>query len=334
MKAISYENYGSPDVLQLKELEKPIPKDVEVLIRVQAAEATKADVEMRSFKFAVKWFWLPLRIVFGIRKPKRQILGGYFSGIVESIGKDVTQFSTGDQIFGAAGLRLGAYGEYVALPASYAIVAKPANMSFTEAAAVPLGGFNALHFLQLAKIQPGDKVLINGAGGSIGTHGIQIAKSMGAEVTVVDSTIKEDMLRRMGANHFIDYTKENFAAMGRKYDVIFDMVAGSSYAACIKILNSNGCYLSGNPRLSVMIRSVFTTRFTSKTARFAFAGETKADLLTLKEMIEDGRIKSIVDRVYPMDQATDAHIRVETEQRLGAVVIEIGERLFDDPKLR
>jgi NADPH:quinone reductase-like Zn-dependent oxidoreductase len=331
MKAITYANYGSPDVLQLKELEKPVPKDDEVLIRVQAAEATKADVEMRSFRFSVMWFWLPLRIVFGVRKPKRQILGGYFSGNVESFGRDVTQFSTGDEVFGAAALRLGAYGEYLALPASYAIVDKPTNMSFAEAAAVPLGGLNALHFMRLAEVRPGDKVLVNGAGGSIGAHGVQIAKSMGAEVTAVDTTIKESMLRRMGADHFIDYTKENFAAMGRTYDVIFDMVAGSSYTACIKTLSPNGRYLSGNPRLSVMIRSVFTTRFTNKTARFAFAGETKADLLILKEMIEDGRINSIVDRVYPMEQAADAHSRVETEQRLGAVVIAIGERSVDLP---
>ena len=326
MKAITYENYGPPDVLKLKELDKPVPKDDEILIRVQAAEATKADVEMRSFKFAVKWFWLPLRIAFGVRKPKRQILGGYFSGEVESLGKDVTEFSAGDPVFGAAGLRLGAYGEYVALPESYAIVAKPANMSFAEAAAVPLGGLNALHFMRLAGIRPGDKVLINGAGGSIGAHGVQIAKSMGAQVTAVDSAIKESMLMRMGAKHFIDYTKENFAEKGQTYDVIFDMVAGSSYPACIKILNPNGRYLSGNPRLSVMIRSVLTTRFTNKTARFAFADETKADLLTLKEMIEAGTINSIVDRTYPMNQAADAHRRVETEQRVGAVVIAIGER--------
>ena len=329
MKAITYTNYGSPEVLQLKEVEKPVAKDDEVLIRVQAAEATKADVEMRSFKFAVKWFWLPLRIAFGLRKPKRQILGGYFSGEVESLGKDVTQFSVGDEVFGAAALRLGAYGEYVALPASYAIVAKPTNMSFAEAAAVPLGGLNALHFMRLAEIQPGDTVLINGAGGSIGAHAVQIAKSMGAEVTVVDSTIKEAMLKRIGADHFIDYTQENFAVTGRSYDVIFDMVAGSSYTACIRILNPGGRYLSGNPRLSVMIRSIFTTRFTDKTARFAFAGETKADLLTLKGMIEDGRIESIVDRVYPMEKASDAHRRVETEQRIGAVVIAIADRSVD-----
>jgi NADPH:quinone reductase-like Zn-dependent oxidoreductase len=310
-------------------VEKPVPKDDEVLIRVRAAEATKSDCEMRSFKFAVKWFWLPLRIAFGVRKPRRQVLGGYFSGEVEALGKDVTEFSTGDQIFGAAGLKLGAYGEYVALPASYTIVAKPGNMSFADAAAVPLGGLNALHFMRLARIQAADKVLINGAGGSIGAHGVQIAKSMGAEVTAVDSTIKEDLLRRLGADHFIDYTKENFAASGRTYDVIFDMVAGSSYAASIRALNPNGRYLTANPRLSVMLRSVFTSRFSDKTARFVFAQEDREELLALRQMIEDGKIGSIVDRVYPMEQAADAHKRVETEQRLGAVVIAIGDRADD-----
>ena len=326
MKAITYSNYGPPEVLQIKDVDKPVPKDDEVLIRVRAAEATKADCEMRGFRFSVKWFWLPLRIAVGVRKPRRQILGSYFSGVVESIGKDVTQFSRGDEVFGTAGLRGGAYGEYVALPASYTIVAKPGNMSFAEAAAVPLGGLNALHFMRLANIQAGDKVLINGAGGSIGAHAVQIAKSMGAQVTGVDSTIKEDLVKRLGADHFIDYTKEDFAATGRTYDVIFDMVPGSSYAACINALNPGGCYLSGNPRLGVMLRSVFTTRFSAKTARVAFARETREELHTLKEMIEDGKVISIVDTVYPMDQAAAAHRRVETEQRLGAVVFAIGSK--------
>lgn len=325
MRAITYLKYGPPDVLQLKDVEKPIPKDDEVLIRIRAAEATKSDCEIRSFKFSVKWFWLPLRIALGVVKPRRQILGGYFSGEIASIGKNVTQFSVGDPVFGAAGLHLGAYGEYVALPASHTFVAKPSNMSFTEAAAVPLGGLNALHFMRLAKIQAGEKVLINGAGGSIGTHAVQIAKSMGAEVTAVDCTIKEEMLRKIGADYFIDYTKNEFARRGRSYDVIFDMVPGSSYAASIKMLNPNGRYLSGNPRFSVMLRSVFTTRFTNKTARFAFARETREELLSLKEMIEEGKIGSIVDRVFPMDQASNAHRLVEAEQRLGAVVILIGE---------
>jgi len=326
LRAIIYSNYGPPDVLQLKEVEKPSAKDDEVLIRVQAVEATKSDCEMRSFKFAVKWFWLPLRIAFGVTKPRRQILGGYFSGVVESIGKDVNRFSTGDQVFGAAGLNLGAYGEYVALPASYTIVAKPDNMTFVEAAAVPLGGLNALHFMRLARIQPGDNVLINGAGGSIGAHAVQIAKSMGAEVTAVDSAIKEGLLRRIGADHFIDYTKESFMALGDTYDVIFDMVAGSSYSACIRALNPNGRYLTANPRFSVMLRSIFTSRFSDKTVRFAFAQEAREELLSLKQMIEDGKIGSIVDRIYSMEQAADAHRRVETEQRLGAVVIAIGDR--------
>ena len=325
MKAITYSDYGPPGVLHLSDVAKPVPKDDEVLIRVHAVEATKADVEMRSFRFAVKWFWLPLRLALGVRRPRRQILGGYFAGEVDSVGKNVTDFSKGDQVFGAAGLRFGAYGEYVALPASNTIVTKPGNMSFAEAAAVPLGGLNALHFMRLAAIKAGDKVLVNGAGGSIGAHAVQIAKSMGAEVTAVDSGLKEDLLRRLGADHFVDYTKADFTTMGHAYDVIFDMVAGSSYSACIKTLNPNGRYLIGNPRISVMLRSVFTTRFSNKTASFAFAKETREELHALREMIEDGTIRSIVDKVYSMEQAADAHSRVETEQRLGAIVIAIGD---------
>lgn len=325
MKAITYSDYGPPDVLNLKDVEKPVPHDDEVLIKVHAAEATKSDCEMRCFRFAVKWFWLPLRIAAGIRRPRRQILGGYFSGVVESVGKNITHFSVGDAVFGSAGLRFGAYGAYVALPASYTIVAKPNNMSFEEAAAVPLGGLNALHFMRQAQIRPGEKVLINGAGGSIGAHGVQIAKSMGAEVTAVDSTIKEGMLHRIGADHFVDYTKEDFAASGQTYDVILDMVAGSSYDTCIKTLNPNGRYLMANPRISDMVRSVFTTMFTNKTVRFAFARETMDELTALKEMIEHKEISSVVDRVYPMEQAADAHRRVEAEQRLGAVVISISD---------
>ncbi len=325
MKAIVYTKYGSPDVLQLKEVEKPVPKDNEVLIKVHAAEATKADCEMRSFNFQVKWFWLPLRFSLGLIKPKRQILGGYFAGEVESVGIEVTKFNTGDQVFGAAKLRLGAYGEYLCLPASYTLVPKPYNVSFEEAAAIPLGGLNALHFLRKANIRKGEKVLVNGAGGSIGTFGVQIAKAMGAEVTAVDSTIKEEMLRRIGADHFFDYTKEDFTKNSQTYDVIFDMVAKSSYSKCLKSLNPKGRYLMANPRISDMLRSVLTSNFTDKTSIFVFAGEKEEELLALKEMIEEGKIKSIVDKIYPFEQAAEAHRRVETEQRLGPVVISIGD---------
>ena len=188
---------------------------------------------------------------------------------------------------------------------------------------MPLGGLNALHFMRKAKIQIGDKVLINGAGGSIGTFAVQIAKAMGAEVTAVDSTIKEEMLRRIGSDHFFDYTKEDFTRSGKTYDVIFNMVAQSSYTDCIKVLKPSGRYLIGNPRISDMIRSFLTSKFTDKMATFAFAGEKKEELLALKEMIEAGKITPVVDKVYSIDQISDAHRRVETEQRLGIVIISI-----------
>jgi NADPH:quinone reductase-like Zn-dependent oxidoreductase len=325
MKAIVYTKYGPPEVLELKEVEKPVPKDNEVSIRVRAVEATKSDCEMRSFNFQVKWFWLPLRAAWGFGKPRKQILGGYFSGEVESAGKEVSKFKKGDHIFGAAKLRLGAYGEYVCLPAGFTLVPKPVNVTFAEAAAIPLGGLNALHFLRRAKIQKGEKVLVNGAGGSIGTYGIQIAKALGAEVTAVDSGIKEEMLHRIGADHFIDYAKEDFAKSGPTYDVIFSMVARCSYSKCIKALKPGGRYLMANPRFSDMWRSVLTSAFTGKTAIVALAGEKEEELLALKEMIEEGKINAVVDKVFPLEQAVEAHRRVENELRLGPVVISMGE---------
>jgi NADPH:quinone reductase-like Zn-dependent oxidoreductase len=321
MKAVVYTKYGAPDVLHIEEIEKPAPGDDEVLIKIHAAEVTKADCEMRSFRFAVKWFWLPLRLAFGLVRPRKKVLGGYFAGEVVSVGKDVTKFNKGDQVFGATRLRLGAYGEYVCLPADYTIVQKPQNMSFEEAAAVPLGGLNALHFLRKANVQAGEKVLVNGAGGSIGTFGVQIARAMGAKVTAVDSTIKEEMLRSIGADQFIDYTREEFTKSGQTYDVILSMVARSSYSGCIKALKPGGRYLIANPRLSDMLRSVFTSLFTDKTAIFAFAQEKEEELLALKKMIEEGKIKSTVDKIYPPEQVAEAHRRVETEQRLGTVVL-------------
>ena len=325
MKAIVYRRYGGPDVLRVEEVDRPSPAAGEVLIRVRAVEATKSDCEMRSFRFSVSWFWLPLRLAMGVRAPKRTILGGYFSGVVEAVGAGVDRFEPGDEVYGAAKLRLGAYGEYVTLPADYTIAAKPRNMTFEEAAAVPLGGFNALHFLRKADVKSGQRVLINGAGGSIGAHGVQIAKHLGAEVTAVDSTIKEAMLRRIGADHFIDYTRENFGDGERTYDVVFDMVSGSSWADIMRALKPGGCYVTANPSFAVMIRSVFATRFTDRTAMFAFAAETIEELESLTQMIEAGAIGSIVDRVLPIEEAAEAHRLVETEQRLGAIVLSFAD---------
>lgn len=321
MKAIVYRKYGSPEVLHVEQIAKPKPGDDEVLIRVHAAEATKADCEMRRSKFPVKWFWLPLRIVMGITRPKNLVLGGYFAGEIESVGKAVSKFKKGDRVFGAAKLRMGAYAEYMTLPHSFTIAPMPDNLTFAEAAAVLLGGFNALHFMRRAKIKAGEKVLIIGAGGSIGIFALQIAKTMGAEVAAVDSGIKEKMLRDSGADQFIDYTREDFSKGEQRYDVIFDMVAQSDYSACLKMLRPAGRYLIGNPRLSDMLRSAITTRFTDKNVMFAFAGESEEELLALKSMVEKNDIKPVIDKIYPMEQAVEAHRRVESEQRIGMVVI-------------
>ena len=323
MKAIVYTQYGPPDVLQLKEVNKPVPNDDEVLIKLYAAESTKADCEMRMCHFAVKWLWLPMRLTVGLRRPKRPVLGMYFAGEIVSIGKNVSKFKKTDRVFGSSKLRLGAYGEYVCLPTSFTIVQKPNNLTFEEAAAVPLGGLNALHFLRKANIRSGEKVLIIGAGGSIGIFGVQIAKAMGAEVTAVDSGHKEAMLRQIGADHFVDYIKEDFTRSGNTYDVIFNMVAQSSYTACLKALKPKGRYLIANPRISDMVMSALASVFTDKATIVAFAQETEEELLALKKMLEEGKIKSIVDKIYPMELAAEAHRSVETEQRLGTVVISV-----------
>jgi NADPH:quinone reductase-like Zn-dependent oxidoreductase len=310
-------------VLHVREAETPVPGDDELLIKVHAAEATKADCELRSFRLPVRWTWLPLRIGWGLLRPRKRILGAYFAGEVEAVGRGVSRFKPGDEVFGATRLRFGAYGEYVCLPARYTIVPKPRNLSFEEAAAVPLGGLNAFHFLSKADIREGEKVLVNGAGGSIGTFGVQIARAMGAEVTAVDGAHKEAMPRRIGAHHFVDYAREDFSEGGRSYDVILSTVARASYSRCVGALRPNGPYLLANPRVSDMLRSVFTSKSSDKKAVVAFAGEREEELLALKGMIEAGTIRPVVDGVYPIEQAAEAHRRVETERRSGLVVISL-----------
>ncbi len=321
MKAIVYAEYGPPEVLRLTEAEKPSPADDEVLISVRAAEVTKADCEMRAFKFAVRWLWLPMRIVMGIRRPKRNILGCYFAGEIETVGKDVERLQAGEQVFVAAGLTMGGYAEYACVPSTATIVAKPSNMSFEEAAVVPLGGLNALHFMRRANIRRGETVLVIGAGGSIGLFSVQIAKAFGAEVTAVDATHKLDLLRSIGADHAIDYTRQDFTQNGESYDVIMDMRGNKSYSGTIESLKSGGRYLIANPRLSDMIRAVWTSKTTDKQVIFAFAREKPEELNDLKDMIEAGAIRSVVDRSYPLTQAAEAQRRVETEQRVGCIAL-------------
>ncbi len=326
MKAIVYKNYGPPEVLTVADVKTPTPKANEVRIRVYAAEATKADCEMRSFRYAVKWFWLPLRLAIGVFSPRNPILGGYLAGEIEALGANVQNYKVGERVFACAKLGFGAYGQFVCLPADGTIVPLPQNLSFAQAAAVPLGGLNALHFLRKARLKAGESVLINGAGGSIGNFAVQIAKTWGATVTAVDSAHKEDILRRIGAKHFIDYEREDFTKNKIRYDVIFDMVPSSSYSACMALLKPNGRYVMGNPSLLKMLRSPLASKFSNKQALFAFAGETVEELHELKEMIEAEKITPTVDNIYSMSEAVAAHYRVQTEQRVGSVVISMHEQ--------
>ena len=322
MKAIVCTKYGPPDVLRLKEVEKPTPKDNEILVKVYAATVTAGDCEMRSLKFPL-WLQLLMRIGFGFRGPRKKIIGQELAGEIESVGKDVKLFKKGDQVFGSTGFGFGAYAEYVCLPEEGVLAVKPTNMTYEEAAAVPTGGLNALHFLRKGNIQSGQKVLINGAGGSIGTFGIQLAKSFGAEVTGVDSTRKLDMLRSIGADQVIDYTEEDFTKSGKTYDIIFDIVGKSSFSGCIGSLKKEGIYLLGNPALSKMVRGRWLSMTSSKKVISAMASYRIEDLIFLKKLIEAGKIKSVIDKRYPLEQTAEAHRYVDKGHKKGNVVITV-----------
>jgi len=321
MKAIVYTRYGPPDVLKLTEVEKPTPNDDEVLIRTYAATVTAGDCEVRAFKFPM-WIWLPLRIMFGLTKPRIPILGQELAGEIEAVGSDVTNFKRGEQIFATCN-DFGAYAEYKCLPSDGPIATKPANMSYEEAASIPTGAYNSLHFLRKANIQKGQEVIINGAGGGIGVLAIQLAKYFGAEVTGVDSAEKLDTLRAIGADHVIDYKQVDFTETGETYDVIFDIFGKSPYARSIKSLKPNGRYLLGNPRLSSILRGLWTSKTSDKKVIWAFAGARAEDLDFVRSLIEAGTIRAVIDRSYPLEQMADAHAYVETGRKKGSVAITI-----------
>jgi NADPH:quinone reductase-like Zn-dependent oxidoreductase len=266
----------------------------------------------------------------GFRKPKRiTILGMELAGQVEAVGKDVTKFKKGDEVFGATGfIGTGTYAEYICLPEkpeAGALALKPANMTFEEAAAVPVGGLEALHLLKQGNIQPGQKILIIGAGGTIGPFAIQLAKYWKAEVTAVDSTKKLDILRSIGADHVIDFTQDDFTKSGETYDVIFNVVSNVSYSGCIRSLKENGIYLFTQPSLIQRIRGRWTSRRSSKKVIIGTATDNTEDLNFLRELAEAGKIKSVIDRQFPLEETAEAHVYVESGQKIGNVVITGGQ---------
>jgi len=281
---------------------------------------------MRSLQLP-PFFRLPTRIYNGLSKPGRiPILGQELAGEIESVGKAVTLCKEGDQVFGTTGFGFGAYAEYICLPEESnmgVLATKPVNMTYEEAAAVPTGGLEALHFLRKGKLQRGQKVLIAGAGGSIGSFAVQLARYFGAEVTGVDSTGKLDLMRSIGADQVIDYTQEDFTQRLEIYDMIMDVMGKSSFSGCIRSLKPNGRYLIGNPGLTQLARGQWTSMRNSKKVLFGAANQKTEDLLFLKELIEAGKIKAVIDRQYLLEQTAEAHRYVDTGQKKGNVVIAV-----------
>ena len=326
MKAIVTTNYGPPDVLELQEVEKPTPKDNEVLIKIFATTVTAGDCEMRSLKLPLG-YQLMLRAGFGVRRPRNKIPGTEVAGEIEAIGKDVKKFKVGDQVFGSAGMGFGANAEYISLPEEPremdgGVAIKPANMTYEEAATIPFGGRDSLHFLRLGNIQSGQKILINGAGGSIGTFAVQLAKYYGAEVTAVDSTGKLDMLSSIGADHVVDYTQEDFTKNGEIYDVIFDVIGKISFSHSAGSIKQKGTYLLANP-VSQMVQALWTRMTSSKNVIMQTSSGTIADLIFLRELVEAGKLITVIDRTYPLEQTAEAHKYVEKGGKLGNVVITV-----------
>jgi NADPH:quinone reductase-like Zn-dependent oxidoreductase len=323
MKAIVCTAYGGPDVLQLAEVETPRPGDGEVLVRVHATTASRADCEIRRFEFPA-WVWLPVRLMFGVVRPRVRILGQEFAGEVAALGEGVTGFAPGDRVYGTTGMALGAYAELVRAGgrrAGSVVGPMPAALGYDEAAAVPYGAMEALRFLRKGGIGAEQRVLIIGAGGSFGTYALQLAKHAGAEVVAVDSGPKLEMLRELGANQVVDYTAGDFTDRAGDFDIVFDVVGRAPFRRIARLLRPGGRYVVANPHTAQLIRGLWAALTSSKKLVFSSGTATDEHLRTVTELIEAGALRPIVDRRYPLEQAAEAHRYADSEQKLGNIVI-------------
>jgi NADPH:quinone reductase-like Zn-dependent oxidoreductase len=321
MKAIVYERYGPPEVLHLKEVENPTPRPNEVLVRIYATAVCSGDVRMRK---ADPW---AVRLMLGLIRPGIKILGIVLAGEIEAVGKEVTLFKEGDPVYGTTVKSFGAYAEYKCLPEDGVLTIKPASLTYKEAAAIPFGGTTALYFLRKAKIKAGQKVLIYGASGAVGTSAVQLAKYFGAEVTGVCSTTNVAMVKSLGADKVIDYTKEDFSKNREAYDIIFDTVGKSPFSGSVKSLKKNGYYLRVvHMALSAVVRGLWISLASNKKVIGGVTKETAGDLIFLNSLIEAGQLKPVIDRSYPLSEIVEAHEYVEKGHKKGNVMITLTDK--------
>ena len=322
MKVIIYEKYGSPEVLQIKEIEKPVPKENEILIKVYATTVTVADCRVRGFKVPTS-FWLPARFALGFFKPKQSVLGGELSGVIESVGKNVTKFKVGDEVIGFLGHRLGAYADYVSLDESECITLKPENLSFEESAPLSFGGITALHFLKKGNVKKNDKILIYGASGSVGTYAIQIAKYLGAEVTGVSSSENLDLLKKLGADRVIDYASSDWRDFNEKFDVLFDTVGKCDISKAIGLIKPEGRYIHTVTTPSTELKIRFHLLRSGIKLIGGTYSATLEEINEIKKLAEEGVIKPVIDRQYNFDEIVSAHAYVDKGHKKGNVVVSL-----------